>query len=231
MKIKTPLLLVALLLIFSNIFSYQSQVNAESNNSNYEDIIMNEIDNNNIELHTKLDNLNFNNIEVLNHDIDDENYLTVTVPISGEYSLTSNLTLVLDEQKNIIDYSETLVSKSNINTFKIQSFSNSNETQNEITDIPYTSDEDMLAEFEDYQNNPEKYKNDSNMVQPAGIGQVSACLAGILGVDLVVAKLIAGTCVSSCGAGVAPICAACVGGVATMGAANIGGIIACFNLW
>lgn len=231
MQVKKSLLFLTLLLVFSSIFSYPNQANAQVDNQDYKNMVTEEVNNNNLDLHTDLDNLDFNKIEVLDHNIKGEDYLTVSIPIIGEYSLTSNLTLVLDQQKNILDYSETLISKSDINTFKIHNFYNGNEKQNEVTDIPYTSDKDMLAEIEDYQENPEKYENDTETVQPYGIGQASACLAGMLGVDLVVAKLIAGTCVSSCGAGVVPLCAACVGAVATMGAANIGGIIACFDMW
>lgn len=61
---------------------------------------------------------------------------------------------------------------------------------------------------------------------------ITIFIAAVAGVNGLVAKLIAGTCVAACTA--APIggvvCAACIGGVCAIGAADIAAIVSCFKL-
>lgn len=64
------------------------------------------------------------------------------------------------------------------------------------------------------------------------MGGKVGCLVAVLGVNGVVAKLIATTCVAACTAEPvgATVCAACIGGVCVLGGADIAAIVECFKL-
>lgn len=71
-----------------------------------------------------------------------------------------------------------------------------------------------------------------NQPRTRGIGATAGCIGALLGVNGVVAYLIAGTCTTACAAApvTGAVCAACIGGICVIGAADIGAIIACFKL-
>ena len=148
-----------------------------------------------------------------------QNAAIITVFSCTKLGFTSNFTVIYDSQDEIINYSESLVTKSNDNKFVITSYSDGEFIQEEKTDLDYMSDKELKKEAEDI----------GNDIQPFGVKKIAACIGAIAGVNATVAYLIAGTCVSSC-PGVPPVCAACIAGVATMGAADIAGILGCFNL-
>ncbi|PCF36885.1 hypothetical protein [Staphylococcus delphini] len=230
MKFKSFIFMLVIVFSLSNIFSFSVSAKSESG-VNYKNFVLDKIQKKEITVDTNQKDLNLQDIQVNTYHEKGKKYTYITVPYSDKYSLTSNLTLVLDKNKKVLEYSEAIVTKSDKNTFDINLYKNGKLVKHEITDFKYKNNKEIVDEVKDYKKNPEKYKKyeKGKRLAAAGFGKTALCLGAVLGVDLVVAKLIAGTCVSTCGAGVVPICAACVGGVATMGAANIGGVIACFK--
>lgn len=172
-------------------------------------------------------NLDFDNANSLDIKQNNKEYTLITIPIMGDqYSLMSNLTLVFDSHNNVINYSETLIEKSENNKFTITSYLDGELVQNKVTDLDFISNDELKKGLENIQDYSKGIKQNN---ETKGVCAIAACIGAVAGVNLTVAYLIAGTCIASCPA-VPPICAACIAGVATIGAADIGGIIACFNL-
>ncbi|MFI8496723.1 hypothetical protein ACIGC1_28500 [Peribacillus butanolivorans] len=161
--------------------------------------------------------LDFDNAKFLDISQNNMNYTSITIPIVGDqYNFISNLTLIFDSQNKVMNYSESLITKSEDNKFVITSYIDGELVQSKVTDL-------------DYKSNSELKKGLENIKQARGAKKIATCIAAVAGVDIAVAYLIAGTCTVSCPA-VPPICAACIAAVATMGAGSIAGVIACFNL-
>lgn len=184
--------------------------------------------NNKLDIQVSNDNLDFENIKSLEINNESGTFKAVSVPIVGDkYSMFSALTVVYDSYNNISTYSESLITKSADNKFEITSYLEGEEISKQKTDLEYVSNEKLkegLENIKDVSKDIEAYGGQSR-----GLGTVAACIAGVAGIDSIVAYLIAGTCVASCPA-VPPICAACIAGVCTLGSASIAGVIACFNL-
>lgn len=171
-------------------------------------------------------NLLWNDSKFLSINEENENYKSICVPIEGgKYSYFSNLTIVFDKNENLVTYSETLITKNQINKFVISTYIENKKISTQNTDIDYVNNS-MLKEgvFSLKQS-----VNEIKTVNTRGIGSIAGCIATIAGINGTVAYLIAGTCIVACPA-VAPICVACIAGVCTIGAADIGGVIACFKL-
>ncbi|MCE7791699.1 hypothetical protein K8O68_04550 [Salipaludibacillus sp. CUR1] len=143
----------------------------------------------------------------------------VSVPLHGDYSLPSNITIFLDEENTVLQVNETLISKNELGNFQVDTYLDGSIVNSEDTGIAYMTDEELLAE------------EPVAGIQPMGIGSVAGCLAGVLGVGGTMATVIAYACGGSCAAPTpvtAKICAACIGAYATLGSAGIGGVVACF---
>lgn len=146
----------------------------------------------------------------------------VTVPLNGDYSLPSNITIFLDEDNTVLQTNEMLVTKNELGNFQVDTYLDGSITKSEDTGISYMTDEELLAE-----------EPVDSGIQPMSIKSVAACLAGVLGVGGTIGYLIAVACGGSCAAPTpvtATICAACIGGYATLGSAGIAGVVACFAL-
>lgn len=197
-----------------------SEVKDSKRTEHIENTAKDAITNKEVVLNNSNANLDFDNAKYLDITQDNMKYTSITVPIvGGEYSFTSNFTLVFDSNNEVINYSEALITKSDNNKFIITTYSDGDLVQNKETDLDYISDSELKKGLDVVNGD----------IQTMGVKKIAACIAAIAGVNAVVAYLIAGTCVASCPA-VPPVCAACIAGVATMGAADIAGIIACFNL-
>ncbi|MDO7267020.1 hypothetical protein [Shouchella clausii] len=182
------------------------------------------ISNNQLELNYLNADLDFDEANILDISYNNENFTSATFPIVGDdYSVISNLTLVFDSDNEVINYSETLITKSDINTFKVTTYFDGLLTQDEVTDIDYISNEELQEELELIHS-----VQSDDIVQTQGITEIALCISTVALIDLTVARLIAVSCIASCPA-VPPICAACIGAVAVVGSANIGAIIACFR--
>lgn len=143
----------------------------------------------------------------------------VTVPLHEDYSLPSNITVFLDEDHNVLQTNEMLVTQNELGNFQVSTYLNGTLVKSQDAGIAYMTDEELLAE-------------EPSMIQPMGIGAVASCLGAVLGVGGTVAYIIAVACGGSCAAPTpvtAPICAACIGAYAVIGAGGIAGAVACFN--
>lgn len=171
-------------------------------------------------------NLLWNNSKFLSIDKEDANYKSISVPIEGKkYSFFSNLTVVFDKNENVVTYSESLITKNQVNKFVIDTYIEGKKVSTKNTDIDYINNSKLKEGLFSLKQSVKESKNENSR----GIGAVAGCIAAIAGINGTVAYLIAGTCIAACPA-VAPICAACIAGVCTIRAADIGGVIACFKL-
>lgn len=145
----------------------------------------------------------------------------VTVPLHGDYSLPSNITVFFDENDTVLQTNEMLVTKNSVGNFQVETYLDGLLVNSEDTGIAYITDEEMLTE-----------EPVGAGIQPMGVGDVAACLAAVLGIGATAAYIIAIACGSSCAVPTpvtAPICAACIGAYAIIGAGGIAGAVACFN--
>lgn len=167
--------------------------------------------------------LDYEDASILDVFIESNTYTSITIPVTGQnYSLISNITLLFDNN-DIISYSESLITTSDDGKFVVSNYLNGVLVSTEKTDFDAVSNDEIEDSINRLQN-----LSLTNRSATAG------CLAGILGVDIVIAAIIAKTCVAACAAtatGVAaPVCVACIAGVVTLGGANIAGIVACFSI-
>ena len=205
----------------NNIAKISSDVTDAKTITSYKNLALNSL--NNITINSN--NIDFNNFKVLKSNIDGKEYTSANFAIIGNYSLLSNLNLLFDSNNELIFYSETLISKNENNTFRIQNYINGTLFEDKKTGIPYITDNQISEGIDGL-------KNLRSNSQERGFWGTVGCISAVAGVNGVVAKLIAATCVASCTA--APIggavCAACVGGVCVMGAADVAAIVGCFNV-
>lgn len=147
----------------------------------------------------------------------------VTIPLNGDYSLPSNITVFLDEDNTVLQTNEMLVTKNELGNFQVDTYLDGSVTKSEDTGISYMTNEELLAEE----------PVDSEEIQLMSAKSVAGCLAAVLGVGATTAYIIAVACGGSCAVPTpvtATICAACIGAYAAIGGASIGAIVACFAL-
>lgn len=148
-------------------------------------------------------------------------FTTVTMPVGGVYSLTSNVSVVFDPADAVAGFTETLVSENEAGNFQVTTFADGTMTSDQATDIPFMSDSALKA--------------DLAASQAAGAAEdknTGACIATVLGVSGVVGGIIAYSCAGACAAAAAgvgvPFCVACIAGFATVGGASITAVASCF---
>lgn len=171
-------------------------------------------------------NLNFEKVNVVKMKLRGSEYTSVNVSIAGEYSTLSNVNVLFDKNDKFVGYTETLIyNNPKINKFVIDNYQNGTLLEHKQTSIDFISNEKINEGLQGL-------KEIIHHSHEKSVGAKAACLGALLGVNGIVAYLIAGTCTAACAA--APItgavCAACIGGICAVGAADIGGIIACFKL-
>ncbi|MCZ4142864.1 hypothetical protein BZG17_34285, partial [Escherichia coli] len=86
----------------------------------------------------------------------------VTVPVHGDYSLPSNLTVFFDEDNSVLQTNEMLVTKNEAGNFRVETYLNGSVVKSVDTDRPYITDEEMLAE-----------EPVNSGIQPTGVGAVA----------------------------------------------------------
>lgn len=158
--------------------------------------------------------------------LDNSEYTSVNIPIIGEYSTLSNVNILFDKDNKFIGYTETLIyNNPEINKFVIDNYQNGILLEHKETSIDFISNEKIKEGLQGL-------KAIGNQPRTRGIGATTGCIGALLGVNGVVAYLIAGTCTTACAAApvTGAVCAACIGGICVIGAADIGAIIACFKL-
>lgn len=145
---------------------------------------------------------------------EDAAFTSVTIPVGGNYSMLSNLTVLFDESGEIVQYGETLISENDAGNFNIASFMEGDLVNSNDTDLPYMTDAQLRQES----------------FTTMGVGGTAACVASVLGVSGFTAYLIVGACTGACGVpGVGTaVCVACIGAYAAVGGASITAIASCF---
>ncbi|WP_235360759.1 hypothetical protein [Shouchella clausii] len=168
--------------------------------------------------------LDYENANVADINKNNENFTAISIPVVGEeYSLISNLTLIFDSNNEIINYTETLFTKSDNDKFVLTSYNEGELIHDRVTDIDYVSNSELKKELEYI---------DDEVIQPQGLNEVALCLSTVLLIDLTLARMVATACMAACASGVgAPICAACIGGLLAVGAGNITAVTNCFKLF
>lgn len=192
----------------------------------YTDLASSLLNNDSVIINAGKSNLDFNTVHVIKGEFDNNSYTFFNIAINGGYSKLSNLNLIFDASDNLIFYSETLLeNNAQTDKFIISNYQNGSLIEQKQTDIDYISDEQISAGIEGL-------KNAAYEEETRSWGAKVGCLAAVLGVNGVVAKLIATACVAACTAEPigATVCAACIGGVCVVGAADIGAIVECFKL-
>ncbi|CYX27443.1 TPA: hypothetical protein U1741_000468 [Streptococcus suis] len=210
----------------SKIASKSYDVKDKEIKSKYIGLSKNEIEKHNFIVNGNKNNLNFEEVNVVKINLDDSEYTSVNIPIAGKYSTLSNINILFDKNNKFIGYTETLIyNNPEINKFVIDNYQNGVLLEHKETSIDFISNEKIKEGLQGL-------KKIGNQPSTRGLGATAACIGALLGVNGVVAYLIAGTCTTACAA--APItgtvCAACIGGICVIGAADIGAIIACFKL-
>ncbi|MCA6773748.1 hypothetical protein IGK15_002404 [Enterococcus sp. AZ045] len=181
---------------------------------------------NTFSLHANNFMLDFTNVTVLqvSGETGTEDYYTITVPIvDSNLNFFSNVTAVYDMNKNLKGYQETLISKSVKDTFEINLYSNGTQTNHQILEEKFVSNEDLQQELQDVQ------KEARQLQQTRGLVEKVACLMIVLNISRTIANILAPVCAAAC-LSVVPVCVACVTGFVALGGASITGVIGCFKL-
>ena len=179
-------------------------------------------------VNSKQADLDYKSSKVVNISEEEKSYTSITIPLVGDnYSFASNLTVVFDSSLKSFTYTETVLTKSENDFFRIDAFTDGKQTKSEELDIPYLSDSEIKSEMSRL--TEAKNELDRN-ISSRGAADKIACIAVILGVTKYIAGIIVSFCSGSCAAGVVPICAGCVAGVVTFGGASLTALIKCFKL-
>ena|GEM_PF-2878422 len=167
-----------------------------------------EVDSNYIDFH--------NSILITNSDAHGTRFLILPV-ISDEYSLLSNIVIGFDEDNNIKYYLESYMTRSNIGTFSVLTLLNGEIIRNEITDVDYIENEEILAEAEFF-----------NSLNYNSRGLNIECLIAFFGFGSAVAGSIALMCKGAC-VSVIPVCVACLGAILVVSRGSL--TVAVNNCW
>ncbi|MDQ0418605.1 hypothetical protein J2Z48_002808 [Croceifilum oryzae] len=145
----------------------------------------------------------------------------VTVPLQGDYSLSSNVTTFFDKNDAVLQTNESLVTKNVFGNFQVNKYLNGVSTTSTDTGIAYKTDDQMRAE-----------KPFGSGIKPMGVKKIAACLTVVMGLGGTLGYVIAASCVGTCMAPTpvtAAICAACIGAFAAVGVGTMSQAQACFS--
>ena len=183
--------------------------------------------NNKVQLHidnTYLDKAKIVVVQTIDK-ITNEVYYVITLPVASEdYSFISNVTATYSSNGELKALQETLITKSQKNTFEIHSYSNNNLVNHEILDDTFVSNEQIKN---DIQNVTNEVLENSNK---RGAVQIIACLVVVLGVSYYLAGVILAACSALCIATLGTACAACIGGFCAFAGVSLTTIGGCFKL-
>lgn len=171
-----------------------------------------------ISLHAPAGSLAQDEAKVYTVDAENTTVTSVSIPVGGDYSMLSNLTVVFDKGGNIVQYGETLISENEAGNFNITSYADGRLAKSNDTDQAFMTDAQL-------QNNSSPAR-----VSTSGVGETVACVVSVLGVSGAVAYLIVGACAGACTVPIVgtAICVACIGAYAAVGGASITAVASCF---
>lgn len=181
------------------------------------------VKNGKISTHAPQAALSLQKAKVYSVNTDGPAYTSVTVPISGEYSMVSNLTVIFDGKGKIVKSGETLISKNDAGNFNISNFTGGKLVKSNDTDRPFMSDAQLQQKDPDKSAGPVLNSTHST-------GSTVACVVSVLGVSGAVGYLIVGACAGACTVPIVgtAICVACIGAYAAVGGASITAVASCF---
>lgn len=167
--------------------------------------------------------LSFGQAKVYSVDSDGPAYSSVTVPISGGYSMVSNLTVLFNDSGEITQSGETLISENEAGNFNISKFTDGELVKGKDTNRPFMTDAQLRQDAQ-------RGAAGADTVAAQGAGSTVACVAAVLGVSGAVAYLIVGACAGACTVPVVgtAICVACIGAYAAVGGSSIAAVASCF---
>lgn len=191
----------------------------------YQDLVRSQVDSHQVNLQIPSRRLDYSNIRVYRVVRENKTRISATVPITGtSESPLSAFTVVYNDSK-IDNYAEVHISRNVRGNFQITTLSNGKKVADKDTGIAWRSYDEVLKEMHQR----------AAVIGTTGVGEKAGCLGVVLGVNSLIAYLIAGTCSAACetaitNPGSASVCAACVGGIAIVGAGDLSAVISCFKL-
>ena len=152
-------------------------------------------------------------------DTDGPTYTSVTIPVAGDYSTVSNLTVLFDYKGEIVQSGETLISRNDAGNFNISNFADGELVKSNDTDLAFMTNAQLVEEADQ-----------GTGVTTMGTASTVACVVSVLGVSGAVGYLIVGACAGACTVPVVgtAICVACIGAYAAVGGASITAVASCF---
>lgn len=186
--------------------------------SELNEIIKSELINGALNLQVNSEYIDFlNGTLVINKDSYGITYLVLPIVGNG-YSILSNIVIGFDEENSIEYYSETYKTKSEIYTFKVLALFNGNVIRNEVTNIEYIEDEDIIYTI--------AILNSINMNNIDARALDLACFAVVTGASGGVIASILKLCGTPC----ALLPPTWVGGIIVVGGVGIAGAVGtCWN--
>lgn len=183
------------------------------------------VKNGQVDVHAAASSLDVSEAKVLAIDTESGTFTSVTVPISGDYSFTSNFSVVFDSSGNLAQYGETLVSENEDGNFNVTTYADGVLTSDQDTDLAFMLDAELKQDM-------------ANSMSAVSAGfqtadkNTGACIATVLGLSGVAGAIIAYGCADACasaaiGIGV-PFCVGCISGFAVIGGASITAVATCF---
>jgi len=204
-----------------NTFESLNQTTAELNQQDYvavTNLFFRDIESGYFNINVLEENLDFEGIKALALDTKEGFFTSVTIPIVGEeYNIFSNITIIYDSNNDVVSYVETVLTKSFNGTFLVTSYENGKLIKEDVTDIDYVTNEEILMEL-DYFNSMSNSHSRS-----------AGCLAAVLGIGGATAAVIYTICGLSCTGLAVPICVACIGAYASIGGASVTAVVKCFT--
>ena len=151
-------------------------------------------------------------------------YLTVTVPVAGQYELPSNVTAVFSTDLDLLTYSETQVWKESGRVYRVKTLNDGAMSNDKTIDVSTVSEQQARQAL------TRAFAFTGNG-SPESLKDVVACIISVLGADSILSWVMAIACSGSCATpATMPACSVCIGGYFASGAAVVGGVAVCFQL-
>lgn len=153
-----------------------------------------------------------------------ESFTSVTLPIAGEHAAPSNLSVLLGDNGEILQYAETLVDEFRSGMLEVTSYVDGELATQERSEVPHATDEQLGRTLSG---------ESTQLAALTQSGQTTAqCIAVALGISVPAAAVIAVSCKGACaaaavGVGV-PFCLGCIGLTVTLSGTAGWNAINCF---
>lgn len=175
-----------------------------------------------ISSHASPGSLSHEQAKVYTVDVKNTTGTSAPIPVGGDHSVLSNLTVRFDKSGSIVRHAERLISENEAGNLDITSYSTGKLAKSADTHQPCLTD----AQLQKTNATPAG----PDGVNPVGVEGTVACVASVLGVSGAVADLIVGARAGACTVPVVSpsICAAFIDDYAAVGGASINAVASCF---